>query len=138
LNLEEIREKFVHDVDIIISEGYKKDTQPKIEIFRKEKHQELLCTEDENLIGVITNKRFDIDVPQFDLDDFNGLATFIEEKFLSRKRTEDVVIKVNGKSILLKPFIRDFLKRSIIGMVSSLKGCENPKEIEIKIVNMKE
>ena len=42
--LDEIREKLIQDVDLILSEGYKKDVQPKIEIFRKEKHKELLCT----------------------------------------------------------------------------------------------
>ena len=39
LTLDELREKLVQDVDLILSEGYKKDVQPKIEIFRKEKHQ---------------------------------------------------------------------------------------------------
>ena len=49
LNLAEIRDKLIQDVDLILSEGYKKDVQPKIEIFRKEKHQELLCTKEDNL-----------------------------------------------------------------------------------------
>lgn len=133
LNLDEIREKFIHDVDLIITEGYKKDIQPKIEIFRKEKHENLLCHEDDNLIAVVTNKRFDIKVPQFDLEDIPGLANFIEEKFLKSKKDEEVILKVNGKVISLKPFIKDFLSRSIKGMVSTLKECEHPRIIEIKI-----
>ena len=45
LNLGEIRDLLIRDVDLILSEGYKKDIQPKIEIFRKEKHKKLLCTQ---------------------------------------------------------------------------------------------
>jgi molybdopterin-guanine dinucleotide biosynthesis protein B len=44
LTLDEIREKFIQDADLILSEGYKKDVQPKIEVFRKEMHKKLLCT----------------------------------------------------------------------------------------------
>lgn len=133
LNLAEIRERLIDDVDIIISEGYKKDIQPKIEIFRKEKHENLLCSEDDNLIGVVTNKKFDINVPQFDLDDIYGLVDFIEERFLKSQKEEEVMLKVNGKVISLKPFIKDFITRSIRGMISSLKECEDPKKIEIRI-----
>src|SRR4030042_3390165 len=43
LTLEEIREKFIRDVDLILSEGYKNDVQPKIEGFRKGKYKDLLC-----------------------------------------------------------------------------------------------
>src|SRR4030066_1554380 len=52
LTLEEIREKFIQDVDLILSEGYKKDIQPKTGVFRKEKHKELLCTKEDNLVAI--------------------------------------------------------------------------------------
>ncbi len=135
LKLEEIRERFIQDVDIIISEGYKRDVQPKIEIFRREKHDELLCGKEDNLIAIVTDKDFNIDIPQFDLSDINGLVSFIEERFLKSKDKEDMILKIDGKEISLKPFIKDFLSRSIRGMISSLKGCENPKRIEIRIDN---
>src|SRR3990172_6372489 len=69
LSLDELREKLVQDVDLILSEGYKKDIQPKIEIFRKEKHQELLCTPQDNLVAIVSNQSFDIGVPCYGLDD---------------------------------------------------------------------
>ena len=133
LTLEEIREKLVQDVDLILSEGYKKDVQPKIEIFRKEKHKELLCTKEDNLIAILSNQRFDIGVPCFDLEDMSGLANFIEKRFLKSKSEGEVFLRVNGRSITLKPFIKDFLAKSVKGMLSSLKGCDHPKRIEIRI-----
>jgi len=133
LNLEEIRGKMIQDVDLIISEGYKKDAQPKIEIFRKEKHQELLCGKEDHLIAIVSNKRFDMDVPCFDLEDIRGLADFIKNKFLSLKREGEISLKIDGRTIPLKPFIRDLLTHAIKGMIASLKGCGKAKRIEIRV-----
>ena len=135
LTLEEIREKLIRDVDLILSEGYKKDVQPKIEIFRKEKHKELLCTREDNLVAIISDKTFDIEgVSCFFLDDIRGLADFIEKTFLaSKKEKGEVSLKVDGKGIPLTPFVSDFLTKTIKGMLTSLKGCKDPGHIEIKI-----
>jgi len=132
LTLEEIREKLIRDVDLILSEGYKKDVQPKIEIFRKEKHKELLCTKEDNLIAIVSDRTFDMGVPCFDLDDINGLGDFIEKEFLSKKGS-DAILRVDGKNIPMTPFVKDFVVNTIRGMLSSLKGCHDPKRIEIRI-----
>jgi molybdopterin-guanine dinucleotide biosynthesis protein B len=131
LTLNEIRDKFIQDVDLLLSEGYKKDVQPKIEIFRKEKHKKLLCTKKDHLVAIVSNKSFNVGVPCFDLDDMKGLAEFIENKFIKSKGKERITLKVDSRTVPLKPFIRDFLSGSIKGMVSSLKGCKKPKKIEI-------
>jgi len=133
LNLDEIREKLIQDVDLILSEGYKKDVQSKIEIFRKEKHKKLLSTKEDNLVAIVSNQDFNVGVPCFHLEDMKGLSNFIEEEFLKSKKTKEISIKVNGKPIPLSPFVRDILTKTIKGMLSSLKGCDNPKKIEINI-----
>jgi molybdopterin-guanine dinucleotide biosynthesis protein B len=133
LTLAELREKLIQDVDLILSEGYKKDGQPKIEIFRKEKHKELLCTKKDRLVAIVSDREFDVGVPCFSLDDAKGVADFMEKKFLKAKKEAGITLKVDGRTVSLKPFIRDFLSGSIKGMVSSLKGCEKPKRIEIHI-----
>ena len=93
LTLDELRGKLVRDVDLILSEGYKKDIQPKIEIFRKEKHKELLCTREDNLVAIVSDQPFDVGVPCFDLDDTRGLADFIEDRFLKTKKNEEVSLR---------------------------------------------
>ena len=135
LDLEEIRDKLIQDVDIILSEGYKKDVQPKVEIFRMEMHQELLCTKEDNLVAIISNKTFDIEgVSCFFLDDINGLADFIEKRFLSpEKEKGEVSLKVDGQAIPLPPFVKDMLRKTIRGMLASLKGCDTPHRVEIFI-----
>jgi molybdopterin-guanine dinucleotide biosynthesis protein B len=133
LNLEEIRDKFIQDVDLILTEGYKKDVQPKIEVFREEKHKKLLCTKEDNLIGIVSNKTFDIGVSCFFLDDMKGLADYIEKRFLTSERKGEISLQVDGKKITLTAFVRNILTKTIKGMVSSLKGCETSESIEIRI-----
>ncbi len=133
LTLSEIREKFIKDVDLILSEGYKRDVQPKIEIFRKEKHKELLCTKEDHLVAIVSNKKFHVGVPCFQLDDMKGLAKFIEKEFLKAKKEKEIWLKVDGNPIPMTPFVKDFITKTIKGMLSALKGCENYQYLEIRI-----
>ena len=133
MNLEEIREKLIRDVDLILSEGFKKDVQPKVEVFRKEKHKKLLCTKKDNLAAIASNRKFRVGVPCFDLEDTRGLANFIEKEFLKPKKEKEVSLRVNGKPIPMTPFVRNFLTGTVKGMLSALKGCEKSNRIEIYI-----
>ena len=69
------------DVDIILTEGYKRGDAPKIEVSRWERGGELLCTPDE-LAAIVSDQPFDLDVPQFGLDDAAGIVALLEERFL--------------------------------------------------------
>jgi molybdopterin-guanine dinucleotide biosynthesis protein B len=132
LNLAELRDRFIDDVDIIISEGFKNDSQPKIEVFRRETHRQLLCSKKDNLVAVVANQRFDVGVPCLDLDDVKGVADLIEERFLHHLE-EEVSLVVDGKTIPMTPFIKTFMVRAIRGMVSALKGCQDSHRIRITI-----
>lgn len=133
LSLEELRDAFGADADLILSEGFKKDVQPKIEVFRKEEHRELLCTKEDNLIAIASNQPFDIGVPCLDVDDVKGIVDLIESTFLRGNQREEISLRINGKRIPLSPFVGKFLIRTIKGMISALKGGENPNRLEIKI-----
>jgi molybdopterin-guanine dinucleotide biosynthesis adapter protein len=133
LTLDEIRRKWIQDVDIILSEGYKRDVQPKIEIFRKEKHKKLLCAKKDNLIAIVSNQTFRVGVPCFDLEDMKGLSNFIEKEVLKSKKEKEIFLMVDGRPIPMTPFVRDFLSKTIKGMLSALRGCETSESIEIRI-----
>ena len=133
LPLKELSLRFIRDVDIIISEGYKSDRHPKIEVYRKDSNRELLCSKKDMLFALASDKHFDIGIPCKDIDDIKGLADLIEDRFLNKEKRASIILRVNGESITLKPFIKDMMIRSISGMVSALKDCEDPKDIEIMI-----
>lgn len=72
---------FLSGVDIILSEGYKRQNKPKVEIFRKEIHNSPLCLDDDNLIALMTNSDIDLGVPRFSTGDVKGLADFLVAYF---------------------------------------------------------
>jgi molybdopterin-guanine dinucleotide biosynthesis protein MobB len=82
LSLDEIAAD-MQEVDLIITEGFKRAGKPAIEVVRSPRSQEIM-SDPAHLIAVATNLRLPLDVPQFDLDNITGLADFIEQHFLSR------------------------------------------------------
>jgi len=74
----------IDDVDIILTEGYKRGPAPKIEVSRAEKGRELLCSREE-LVALVTDQPFDMDVPQFELNDTKGLADLVVQRFLPKR-----------------------------------------------------
>ncbi len=72
--------EMISDVDIILTEGYKRSDKPKIEINRTARSTELLCAPGE-LIALVSDAEWDIGVPVFDLDDAAGVAALLEERY---------------------------------------------------------
>ena len=77
--LSELRDKLVRDVDIILSEGYKREVHPKIEVYRSERRQEMLCGSDDNLLAIAGDRPFDLGVPCVDINDAAQLAEIIDQ-----------------------------------------------------------
>jgi len=69
------------DVDIVITEGYKGGDSPKLEVSRQERGTQLLC-QPEELIGVLADYAVDLPVPQFALDDAQGVVDLLERLYL--------------------------------------------------------
>ena len=83
--LEELLATYFQDVDIVLTEGFKRSVLPKIEIHRKERSATLLCRGEEHdpaLIAVASDEPLDLDVPVFDLNDTKAVADFVVERFL--------------------------------------------------------
>ncbi len=73
---------YFEDMDVVLSEGYKSDIAPKIEVFRKEMHEHPACLDDPLLIAFVSDTEKSERVPNFNLNEVEGLADFIESKFL--------------------------------------------------------
>ncbi len=80
--LDEIRKEYIKRVDIILTEGYKGNPFPKIEVFRSELMRTPLCKKEDNLLAIASDIKLDIGVPCFDINDSQSLADLIENKFL--------------------------------------------------------
>ena len=73
---------FFEDMDLLITEGFKRDNAPKIEIFRAERHQFPACMEDDSLIAMVSDTPLAVAVPQFATADIQAITEFIVARFL--------------------------------------------------------
>jgi molybdopterin-guanine dinucleotide biosynthesis protein MobB len=64
-------------VDLVLIEGYKRDTHPKVEAFRAETGNPLIAPGDPTIRAVASDGPLDLDRPVFDLDDTLAIADFI-------------------------------------------------------------
>lgn len=80
----ELSERYIKDADIVLTEGYKGNPFPKIEVFRSELKQELLCKPGDGLIALAGDTPVDYGVPYLDLNDYSGIADVIEKVFLKK------------------------------------------------------
>jgi molybdopterin-guanine dinucleotide biosynthesis protein B len=79
LTLAEIAAK-IQNVDLILTEGFKREPAPKIEIARAEFGTDLIARTDD-LIAVVSDFSISHSLPHFALDDIAGLADFICKYF---------------------------------------------------------
>jgi len=84
----ELRDKYIHDVDIILTEGFKGNPYPKIEVFRASLNRDMLCSEEDNLIAVASDKRLKVSVSCLNIDDAEGITQLIIDLFLGKSQKE--------------------------------------------------
>lgn len=85
--LDDIVANYFADMDIVITEGYKKAGKPQIELFRSAAHKTPLHEKGKpgTLVAVASDVAVDLGVPRFDLEDIQAIADFIEITFLRLK-----------------------------------------------------
>ncbi len=133
LSPDEIEANLIREVDIILTEGYKRGDKPKIEVSRRAKGSELLCSEAE-LLAIAGDQRFPYNVPQFDLDDAAGVVDLLVEKVIRPAQAERrVEITVDGRPLPLKPFVAEMFAGSLEGMLGALRGTEGVREVTVRV-----
>jgi molybdopterin-guanine dinucleotide biosynthesis protein MobB len=76
--------RYFDDVDLLITEGYKQERTPKIEVLRRAVSDRLLCLDDPMLLAVATDAKIELPVPVLPLDDPEAVADFIENRVIKR------------------------------------------------------
>ena len=78
--LEELLELYFGDMDLVLVEGFRGGSLPKIEVHRKEFRHALICRGERNdpaLAAVASDEPLELDVPVLDLNDPGAIAEFI-------------------------------------------------------------
>ena len=120
------------DYDLVLTEGFKQSGTVKIEVHRKEQGEGLVSPT-KQLLAVVTDEPLDVDAPQFSMGEVQELSDLIEKKLLAQRKEDDIDLLVNEAHIPLKPFIKSFMAKTLLGMVSSLKGIKEVKSLHISL-----
>lgn len=86
--VEELLSTYFHDVDLVLTEGFKMSSLPKIEVHRKERSATLICRgeqHDPTLIAVASDEALTLDVPVLDLNNVKDVADFVERTFIAER-----------------------------------------------------
>lgn len=83
--VEELIATYFQDVDLVLTEGFKMSSLPKIEVHRAAHNPDLICRgeqHDPTLIAVASDEPLELDVPVLDLNAPAAVARFVEQYFL--------------------------------------------------------
>ena len=70
---------YIHDADIIITEGFDKLLYPQIEVFRSAVNPEMRTSDFSRLIAVVSDEALPLAVPRFSPEDVSSAARFIAD-----------------------------------------------------------
>ena len=128
ITLDEVARLFGEDCDIILTEGFKHDGAPKIEVHRRKVGPPL--SNIKKLFAIVTDEPLETKARQFSLEDIKGLADLLEKGFIEPQR-ERTSLYVNSVPIVLTTWPKQVISKVLLAMVSSLKGVEEVRSLDI-------
>jgi len=126
--LEQLARIVGEDYDIILTEGFKKEDAPKIEVHRKLAGPPL--TSLKKLFAIVTDEPLEAKTRQFSPEDVKGLADLIEKGFILPQR-ERLSLYANNEPVPLSRFPRQIVANILLALASSLKGVKKLKSLDI-------
>jgi molybdopterin-guanine dinucleotide biosynthesis protein MobB len=134
LNARRLAARLFPDADVVLIEGGKDAPgMPKIEVLRAGV-SEALMSRPEELLAVVSDLPLPegVPVPVFRPEETARISDLI----LSVKEANmaDIMLEVDGREVSLNPFVRTFIERTVLGMVTSLSGIDpEPKRVSLVI-----
>ena len=132
LGPQELSQFIGSDYDLILTEGFKQSSHPKIEVHRKEQGKELL-SQPEQLLAIVTDEPLNIAVPQFSRDEVPKIVDLIVNTMLDQRREDEVDLFINDTYIPIDKPAKNLLFRTLVAMVSGLKGIKEVKSLRISL-----
>ena len=118
--------------DLILTEGFKQSNHPKIEVHRKAQGKELL-SQPEQLLAIVTDEPLKVAVPQFSRDEIPKIVDLIVNTMLDQRREDKVDLFINDTYISIDKPAKNLLFRTLVAMVSGLKGIKEMKSLRISL-----
>ncbi len=126
--VDEVASLLGEDYDIILAEGFKQGSAPKIEVHRK--GGGTLIEGLKKLIAIVTDEPLETKARQFSPEDVAALADLLEKGFI-KPQSERISLYVNNTPVTLTLFPRQFISNVVLAMASCLKGVGEIRNLKI-------
>jgi molybdopterin-guanine dinucleotide biosynthesis protein MobB len=130
-SLDELVWEMRDDYDLVIADGFERSSFLKLEVHRAEEG-DLICHKNE-LLAIVGDKPEGVDLTAFAPDDFARIADLVRRRFLTQERGEDATLFIDGVRLPLALFVRKLVASTILGMVHTLKGVDDPKSVVVAV-----
>ncbi len=80
LTVAELVERFMHGVDLVLTEDYHLERWPKVEVHRRATGKGLRCAGDDTVIALVSDEPLTADVPLFGFDQLAGVARLLRDR----------------------------------------------------------
>jgi molybdopterin-guanine dinucleotide biosynthesis protein B len=129
LSIEAVAHLGLWGVDVVLTEGFKSGSMPKIEINRRSQQTPLLCKGADHLVAVVSDWETGAGVPHFGLHDVAPLADFIEQEYMRDVGRPRVEVLVGGRRVACDATV----EAAVIHAVRSVVGGGQDATIELRI-----
>lgn len=128
ITLDEVARLLGEDYDIILTEGFKQDKAPKIEVHRRKIGPPLSGIK--KLIAIVGDEPRETKVRWFSGQDIKGVADLLEKGFIKPQR-ERISLYVNSVPITLTTWPKQVITNILLALVSCLKGGEEVRSLDL-------
>jgi len=129
---ERVRDLYLSELDVVLVEGFKNAAIPKVLVALNAPAPKW-AKEIGGLIAAVSKNKTGLKVRHFQPGRTKELALLVEGYIKSHRKKREVKIYLDGRSLQIKPFIKDFCLNTIVGIIGSLRDSRGAKRIQITI-----
>jgi molybdopterin-guanine dinucleotide biosynthesis protein B len=85
IGLGQIAQRYFYDNDLLLTEGYKQEAYPKIEVYQYSEKKMPICFNDDTIKAIITDHPYQWHIPNFSCDDTKAVVEWIISQYLELK-----------------------------------------------------
>jgi len=87
-SLGDIANQFFKNTDLLITEGFKKEKYPKIEVYVEKNNTPPICLTDPSILAIVTDLQKDWHIPRFNYKETARLSNWIIETFMNTRMSQ--------------------------------------------------
>ena len=98
IGLAQIAQQYFFENDLLLTEGFKQENYPKIEVYTYSDKNMPICFHDDTVKAIITDHPYSWHIPEFSFNDINGVVEWIVSYYLELKKKNNATRKTRTKS----------------------------------------